>query len=256
MLPGRFVSPEFKRPASRVGLRPRERRPLRRSRGLLLELRPAATTAMGHPAANMVATCHSAANGGRAAIERAWQPRLSARRFATEGVSTQRSGDVRNDVPPPGVLDDHGRYLCGIAAAIRVAAAHWTESVGKTDASRDFFCAGRTDGGAPVSGAGSVALRTVRCTRQPPRATPCATCATSDPGAVSTALVRGSPVSDLTAQDHSKVAVAGHQPPILPGYRPLFGAVGHGRALGEPSIGTFGWPCLTASNPRFSWAVI
>ncbi len=44
-------------------------------------------------------------------------------------------------------------------------------------------------------------------------------------------------------QDHSKVAVAGHQPPILPGYRPLFGAVGHGRALGEPSTGTFGWPC-------------
>ena len=49
-------------------------------------------------------------------------------------------------------------------------------------------------------------------------------------------------IFELT-QDHSKVAVAGHQPPILPGYRPLFGAVGHGRALGEPSTGTFGWPC-------------
>ena len=36
--------------------------------------------------------------------------------------------------------------------------------------------------------------------------------------------------------------VAGHQPSNLPGYRPLFGAVGHGRALGEPSTGTFGWP--------------
>ena len=53
-------------------------------------------------------------------------------------------------------------------------------------------------------------------------------------------------VCRLNAQDHSRVAVAGHQPPILPGYRPLFGAVGHGRALGEPSTGTFGWPWLNA----------
>ena len=81
-----------------------------------------------------------------------------------------------------------------------VATARMMASVGKANTPHDLSWAGRTESGAPASGAGGVVRRTAR---RPPRATPCAARATSEPGAVSTPSGRRSPGLDLRA-GHSR----------------------------------------------------
>ena len=156
---------------------------------------------MRHPTANMDARCHTAAQAAPPRSKEPWSPGLE------DSVSRQ---PARPHSAPASCRTSSRRSVistttdvtsAGNAAAIRVAAAQLTESSHSADTLRDISWAGRTGSGAPVSGAGSVVRRTARRARRPPRATPCATRATSNPGAVSTALGRGSPVSDLTASN-------------------------------------------------------
>ena len=90
------------------------------------------------------------------------------------------SSDAQANVPPFGVLDDHERHLCGVSAAIRVAAAQLTEFVDKVNTLRHFTWAGRPDSGAPASGLGGIVRRTARRARRRPRAAPCPARTTSD----------------------------------------------------------------------------